>query len=196
MGTSLDDAALDVIFRAARTQNKWLAEPVPDEQLHALYDLLRWGPTSANCFPLRIVFVKSAAAKERLNALVFPGNQAKVAAAPVTAILGYDTQFYEWLPRLFPHTDARSWFVDKPDFAATTAFRNSSLQGAYFIIAARALGLDCGPMSGFDNEAVDQEFFPGGRVKSNFICAIGHGDPTGVFERLPRPAFAEACSIV
>jgi 3-hydroxypropanoate dehydrogenase len=116
--------------------------------------------------------------------------------APVTAILGYETQFYEWLPRLFPHTDARSWFVDKPDFAATTAFRNSSLQGAYFIIAARALGLDCGPMSGFDNEAVDREFFPGGRVKSNFICAIGHGDPAGLFERLPRPAFAEACSIV
>ncbi len=196
MGTPLDDAALDVIFRAARTQNKWRDEPVSDEQLHALYDLMRWGPTSANSFPLRVVFVKSPAAKERLKALVLAGNRPKVAAAPVTAILGYDTRFYEWLPRLFPHADARAWFVDKPDFAETTAFRNSSLQGAYLIIAARALGLDTGPMSGFDNEAVDREFFPGGRVKSNFLCALGHGDPAGLYERLPRPAFGEVCSIV
>jgi 3-hydroxypropanoate dehydrogenase len=196
MGTPLDDAALDVIFRSARTQNKWLSEPVSDEQLHTLYDLMRWGPTSANSFPLRIVFVKSPAAKERLEALVLAGNKPKVAAAPVTAILGYDTQFYELLPRLFPHADARAWFVDKPDFAEASAFRNSSLQGAYFIIAARALGLDTGPMSGFDNEAVDREFFPGGRVKSNFLCALGHGDPAGLHERLPRPAFSEVCSIV
>jgi 3-hydroxypropanoate dehydrogenase len=181
MGTPLNDAALDVIFRTARTQNKWLDEPVSDEQLQALYDLMRWGPTSANCLPLRIVFVKSPASKERLKALVLAGNQPKVAAAPVTAILGYDTRFYEWLP---------------PDFAEATAFRNSSLQGAYFIIAARALGLDCGPMSGFDNEAVDREFFPGGRVKSNFLCALGHGDPAGLYERLPRPPFAEVCSIL
>lgn len=116
--------------------------------------------------------------------------------APATAIIGYDTKFYDWLPRLFPHVDARSWFVDKPDFAETTAFRNSSLQGAYFIIAARAIGLDCGPMSGFDNEAVDREFFPGGQVKSNFLCAIGYGDPAGVFERLPRPNINEVCSFV
>ena len=196
MGTSLDDAALDAMFRTARTQNRWLDQPVSDEQLQALYDLMRWGPTSANSFPVRIVFVTSPAAKERLKPLVLAGNQQKVMTAPVTAILGYDTQFYDWLPRLFPHADARSWFLDKPEFADATAFRNSSLQGAYFIIAARALGLDCGPMSGFDNEAVDREFFAGGRVKSNFLCALGHGDPAGLFERLPRPAFSEVCSIV
>ena len=196
MGTSLDDAALDAMFRTARTQNRWLDQPVSDEQLQALYDLMRWGPTSANSFPVRIVFVTSPAAKERLKPLVLAGNQQKVMTAPVTAILGYDTQFYDWLPRLFPHADARSWFLDKPEFAEATAFRNSSLQGAYFIIAARALGLDCGPMSGFDNEAVDREFFAGGRVKSNFLCALGHGDPAGLFERLPRPAFSEVCSIV
>ena len=196
MGTSLDDAALDAMFRTARTQNRWLDRPVSDEQLQALYDLMRWGPTSANSFPLRIVFVTSPAAKERLKPLVLAGNQQKVMTAPVTAILGYDTQFYDWLPRLFPHVDARSWFLDKPEFAEATAFRNSSLQGAYLIIAARALGLDCGPMSGFDNEAVDREFFAGGRVKSNFLCALGHGDPAGLFERLPRPAFSEVCSIV
>ena len=196
MGTSLDDAALDAMFRTARTQNRWLDQPVSDEQLQGLYDLMRWGPTSANSFPVRIVFVTSPAAKERLKPLVLAGNQQKVMTAPVTAILGYDTQFYDWLPRLFPHADARSWFLDKPEFAEATAFRNSSLQGAYFIIAARALGLDCGPMSGFDNEAVDREFFPGGRVKSNFLCALGHGDSAGLFERLPRPAFSEVCSIV
>ena len=196
MGTSLDDAALDAMFRTARTQNRWLDQPVSDEQLQGLFDLMRWGPTSANSFPVRIVFVTSPAAKERLKPLVLAGNQQKVMTAPVTTILGYDTQFYDWLPRLFPHADARSWFLDKPEFAEATAFRNSSLQGAYFIIAARALGLDCGPMSGFDNEAVDREFFPGGRVKSNFLCALGHGDPAGLFERLPRPAFSEVCSIV
>jgi len=196
MDTPLDDIALDTLFRQARTQNKWLDKPVSDEQLRALYDLLRWGPTSANSFPLRIVFVKSPATKERLIPLVLEGNRPKVQAAPVTAILGYDTRFYDWLPRLFPHVDARAWFLDKPDFAEATAFRNSSLQGAYLILAARALGFDCGPMSGFDNEAVDREFFPGGRVKSNFICALGYGDPTGLYERLPRPDFSEVCSIL
>jgi 3-hydroxypropanoate dehydrogenase len=196
MRTPLDDAALDVIFRQARTQNKWLDEPVSNDQLVRLYDLMRWGPTSANCFPLRIVFATSPAAKERLRPLVFEGNRQKVMSAPATAILGYDTKFYEWLPRLFPHVDARAWFIDKPAFAEATAFRNSSLQGAYFIIAARSLGLDCGPMSGFDNEAVDKEFFPDGQVKSNFLCAVGYGDPAGVFARLPRPSFSEVCSIV
>jgi 3-hydroxypropanoate dehydrogenase len=196
MGTPLDDEALDVLFRAARTQNKWLDRPVSHDQLRAVYDLMRWGPTSANCFPLRIVFVTTQAAKERLKPLVFGNNQERVMTAPATAILGYDTRFYDWLPRLFPHTDARSGFIDKPDFAEVTAFRNSSLQGAYFMLAARALGLDCGPMSGFDNEAVDREFFPGGRIKSNFLCAIGYGDPTGLFERLPRPDFSEVCAIV
>jgi len=196
MGTPVDDAALDGMFRNARTQNKWLDKPVSDEQLHAVYDLLRWGATSANSFPVRIVFVKSPTVKERLIPLVLEGNREKVRTAPVTAILGYDTRFYEWLPRLFPHVDARSWFVDRPDFAEATAFRNSSLQGGYFILAARAIGLDCGPMSGFDNAAVDREFFPGGRVKSNFICALGYGDPSGLHERLPRPDFGEVCSIV
>jgi 3-hydroxypropanoate dehydrogenase len=196
MGTPLDDAALDAIFRQARTQNKWLDAPVSNDQLVALYDLMRWGPTSANCFPVRIVFVASPAAKERLKPLVLEGNRPKVMSAPVTAILGYDTRFYEWLPRLFPHADARSWFIDKPAFAEATAFRNSSLQGAYFIIAARALGLDCGPMSGFDNEAVDKEFFPGEEVKSNFICAVGYADPAGLYDRLPRPSFSEVCKIV
>ena len=196
MGTPLDDAALDTIFRTARTQNKWLDKPVSREQLVALYELMRWGPTSANCFPIRIVFVMTPAAKERLKSLVLEGNREKVMTAPVTAILGYDTQFYDWLPRLFPHVDARSWFVDKPDFAETTAFRNSSLQGAYFIMAARAIGLDCGPMSGYDNEAVDREFFRGGRIKSNFLCALGYGDPSGLFDRLPRPDANEVCSFV
>jgi nitroreductase len=195
MSAPLDDAALDRIFRDARTQNKWLDKPVSNEQLVAIYDLMRWGPTSANSFPVRIVFVTSLTAKERLRPLVLEGNRPKVMAAPATAILGYDTKFYDWLPRLFPHVDARAWFIDKPEFAEATAFRNSSLQGAYFIIAARSLGLDCGPMSGFDNEAVDNEFFPGGRVKSNFLCAVGYGDPTGLFERLPRPGFAEVCTI-
>jgi 3-hydroxypropanoate dehydrogenase len=196
MATPLNDAALDVIFRQARTQNKWLDTPISNDQLMALYDLMRWGPTSANSFPLRIVFVASPAAKQRLIPLVFEGNRQKVLTAPVTAILGLDTKFYDWLPRLFPHVDARTWFVDKPDFAETTAFRNSSLQGGYFIIAARAIGLDCGPMSGFDNDAVDREFFPGGQIKSNFICALGHGDPAGLFPRSPRPNFGEVCSIV
>jgi len=196
MGTPLEDAALDTIFRTARTQNKWLDRPVSRDQLVALYELMRWGPTSANCFPIRIVFVTTLETKERLKPLVLQGNHEKVMTAPVTAIMGYDTRFYDWLPRLFPHVDARSWFVDKPDFAETTAFRNSSLQGAYLIIAARAIGLDCGPMSGFDNEAVDREFFPGGRIKSNFICALGYGDPSGLLGRLPRPAVNEVCSFV
>ena len=196
MATPLDDTALDVIFRQARTQNKWLDTPVSNDQLMALYDLMRWGPTSANSFPVRIVFVASQAAKQRLVPLVLEGNREKVLNAPVTAILGFDTKFYDWLPRLFPHADARAWFVDKPDFAAMTAFRNGSLQGGYFIIAARAIGFDCGPMSGFDNEAVDREFFPSGQIKSNFICSLGHGDPAGLFPRSPRPNFNEVCSIV
>jgi nitroreductase len=192
----LADAALDTIFRTARSQNKWLDQPVSREQLVALYGLMRWGPTSANCFPVRIVFVVTPAAKERLKPLVLQGNREKVATAPVTAIIGYDTRFYDWLPRLFPHADARAWFVDKPDFAEATAFRNSSLQGAYLIMAARAIGLDCGPMSGYDNEAVDREFFPGGRIKSNFICALGYGDPSGLFDRLPRPETSEVCTFL
>ena len=157
---------------------------------------MKWGPTSANSFPARIVFVISEESKKRLAAVVFEGNRLKVMTAPATAIIGFDTQFYELLPRLFPHRDMRSLFVDKPEFAQTSAFRNGTLQGAYLMLAARAIGLDCGPMSGFDNDGVDREFFPGGRVKSNFICALGYGDPSGVFQRLPRPSFSEACEIV
>ena len=164
------------------------------EQLVALYDLMKWGPTSHNSFPVRIVFVATPEARERLKPLMFESNRAKVAAAPAIAIIGYDTKFYEWLPRLFPQRDMRAVYADKPEFAESTAFRNSSLQGGYFILAARSLGLDCGPMSGFDNAAVDREFFPDGRIKSNFVCAIGHGDPGGLHDRQPRPAFGEACS--
>ncbi len=195
MGIPLDDAALDTLMRSARSQNKWLDRPVDRSQLVALYDLMKWGPTSANSFPVRIIFVATLAGKERLRPLVSEGNASKVMAAPVTAIIGYDTQFFEWLPRLFPHRDMRAGFVGKPELAAASAFRNGTLQGAYFMLMARALGLDCGPMSGFDNALVDREFFPGGRIQSNFLCSIGFGDPAGVFERLPRPAFDEVCRI-
>lgn len=192
----IDDAGLDLLFRKARTQNDWLSKPVSTAQLHEIYDLMKMGPTSANCSPLRIVFVTTPDGKKRLAATVSAGNSGKVLAAPVTAILGYDLFFYENLPRLFPHNQtARSWFEGKPH-SEPTAFRNSSLQGAYFMLAARAVGLDCGPMSGFDNGKVDAEFFPGGRIKSNFICSIGHGDPAKIFERSPRYGFDEICKIV
>jgi 3-hydroxypropanoate dehydrogenase len=196
MDRLLDDQALDVIFRTARTPRKWMERPVSEEQLRALYDLMRWGPTSLNSFPIRIVFIATQVAKERLKPLVFAGNQEKVMVAPVTAIIGYDALFYEWLPWLAPHVDIGSRFIDKPDFAELTAFRNSTLQGAYFIIAARAIGLDCGPMSGFDNIAVDQEFFPDGRIKSDFICALGYGDRASLHERLPRPDFGDVCAVL
>jgi|YNPNPStandDraft_1061719.scaffolds.fasta_scaffold23506_2 3-hydroxypropanoate dehydrogenase len=192
----LDDAALDQLFRNARTHNAWLDKPVPDSLLVELHDLMKWGPTSANCWPLRVVFVKSPAAKARLIPLLMEGNRAKTQAAPVTAILGMDMAFYEQLPRLFPHTDARAWFVGNDALIEATAFRNSSLQGAYFILAARALGLDCGPMSGFDAAAVDAEFFAGTTIKSNFLCNLGYGDPAGLFPRSPRPAFSEVCQIL
>jgi 3-hydroxypropanoate dehydrogenase len=193
---AVNDEALDTIFRRARTQNKWLDKPVSPAMLMAIYDLMRLGPTSANCSPARIVFAASADAKERLAAHCSPANAPKVRAAPVTAIIGYDLDFASHLPKLFPHNqDAMNWFTE-PVHVQTTAFRNGSLQGAYFLIAARALGLDCGPMSGFDNAAVDQAFFAGTKVKSNFICSVGHGDPSGVFERSPRLTFDEACKIV
>ena len=162
----------------------------------ALYELVKWGPTSFNCFSLRIAFVVTPAAKARLLPLLSESNRPKAAGAPAIAIIGYDTRFYDQMPRLFPGRDLRSEFVDKPRFAETTAFRNGSLQGGYFILAARALGLDCGPMSGFDNEAVDREFFSGAGVKSNFLCSIGYGDPTGLRERFPRPRFGEVCSVL
>jgi 3-hydroxypropanoate dehydrogenase len=193
---AVNDEALDTIFRSARTQNKWLDKPVSTALLMAVYDLMRMGPTSANCSPARLVFVTTAEAKDRLAKYCSPANKPKVLSAPVTAILGYDVAFPELLPKLFPHDQtAKSWFADR-GHAEHTAFRNGSLQGGYFIVAARALGLDCGPMSGFDNAGVDGEFFAGTQVKSNFICGVGHGDPSGVFARSPRLAFDEACKIV
>lgn len=191
----LDDVALDRLFRTARTHNR-LHGPVTDAELRAIYELMKWGPTSSNCQPARIVFVRSVEAKERLKPALSSANRDKSMAAPVTAILAYDLHFYEYLPRLFPHNaGARSWFAGKPD-TPIHALRNATLQGAYFMLAARAVGLDCGPMSGFDHAKVDAAFFPDGRVKSNFLCNLGRGDPSALFERLPRFAFAEVCRIV
>lgn len=196
MHHAISDDALDQLFRTARTQNKWLDKPVSQTLLHALYELMRMGPTSANCSPARVIFVTSQESREKLKALVSPGNVPKVMTAPVTAVIGHDLEFYEKLPQLFPHADARSWFVGNETLAQTTAFRNGTLQGAYLMMAARAVGLDCGPMSGFDNAGVDAAFFAGTKVKSNFICGLGYGDSTGVFPRSPRLAFDEACQIV
>jgi len=196
MTHAVNDEALDTIFRGARSQNKWLDKPVSPALLMAVYDLMRFGPTSANCSPARIVFVVSPEAKARLKPLLAPTNIEKTMTAPAVAIVGYDLDFPEHLPRLFPHNSgAKDWFND-PAHRQTTAFRNGSLQGGYLIIAARALGLDCGPMSGFSNEGVDREFFAGTNVKSNFICALGYGDPSGLFERNPRLTFDEACQIL
>jgi nitroreductase len=194
---ALDDAALDQIFREARTYNGWLDKPVSDEQLRAVWDLMKMGPTSANMLPARIVWVKSSEAKEKLAGLAGGTNPDKIRQAPVTAIIGYDLDFHEHLPWLFPHTDAKSWFEGNEPLRAEGAFRNSSLQGAYFIIACRALGLDTGPMSGFDNAGVDAAFFADQpRVRSNFICSVGYGDPTSIFERSPRPDFEKFNRIV
>ena len=183
------------LFTEARTQNGWLDTPVPDETLRRLYELFKWGPTSANCSPARVIFVRSAEAKARLVTCMAAGNVGKVEQAPVTAVIGMDMDFYEKLPRLFPHADARSWFVGKPAMIEATAFRNSSLQGAYLMLAARALGLGCGPMSGFDADKLDAEFWAGTPVKTNFVCSLGHGDPAQLFARSPRLAFDEACSL-
>ena len=196
MSTRLDAAALKQLFLEARTQNKWQPKDVPDSLLKELVDVVKMGPTSANCSPARIVFVKSAAAKERLKPLLAPGNVDKTMSAPVVAIIGHDMAFYDHLPQLFPHADAKSWFVGKPEHIGMTAFRNGSLQGAYLMLAARALGLDIGAMSGFDNAKVDAEFFPDTTVKSNFICNIGYGDPSGVMARSPRFTFDEMAVIV
>lgn len=196
MSEPIGAAALDQLFRSARTHNVWLDTPVTDEQLHQLYELLKWGPTSANCSPMRVVFVKSAEAKEKLRPAMSAGNLAKTMKAPVTAIVGTDHAFYERLPELFPHTDARSWFVGNQALIDTTAFRNATLQGAYLIMAARAVGLDCGPMSGFDNAKVDAAFFAGTTVKSNFLVSLGHGDASALFPRSPRLPFDQACRIL
>jgi 3-hydroxypropanoate dehydrogenase len=184
------------LFTQARTQNGYRPTVVSDDQLRALYDLLKWGPTSANCSPARFVFVRSAQAKEKLLACAAPGNVAKIKQAPVTAVIGMDMAFYEKLPQLFPHADARSWFAGNDAKIAETAFRNSSLQGGYFILAARAIGLDCGPMSGFDATKLDAAFWSGTTVKTNFICTLGEGDPSKLFARSPRLGFEEACSLV
>ena len=191
----LSDACLDQVFRAARTHNGFVDRAVTDDTLREIYDLFKWGPTTANSSPGRFVFVKGKAAKERLRPALDEGNVSKTMAAPVTAIVAYDTEFYEKLPKLFPHTDARSWYAGNPPKIETTALRNGSLQGAYLIIAARALGLDCGPMSGFDNAVVDAAFFPDGKWKSNFLCNLGYGDPAKVRPRGPRLGFDEACRI-
>jgi 3-hydroxypropanoate dehydrogenase len=193
---AVNDEALDTIFRNARTHNKWLDKPVSPTLLMAIYDLMRWGPTSANVSPARVVFVVSKEAKERLKPYLGAANVDKTMTAPATAIIGHDLDFARHVPKLFPHNPgARDWFKDSA-FAEKTAFRNGTLQGAYFIIAARALGLDCGPMSGFDNEGVDREFFAGTAIKSNFLCSVGYGDRAGVFARRPRLSFDEACRIV
>lgn len=190
MSEPLSDSALDQLFRTARSYNGYHDTPVSEAQLHAIWDLMKFGPTSANCLPARIIWCTSDTAKQKLAALAMPTNAGKILAAPVTAIIGMDLEFYENLPDLFPHADARSWFVGNDDLAKATAFRNSSLQGAYFILAARALGLDTGAMSGFSNDAVDAAFFADQpSVKSNFIATLGYGDPATIFERSPRPDF-------
>ena len=195
MRTPVSDGAIDQLFREARTHNGWLDTPVSDAVLRQLYDLAKMGPTSANCQPMRLVFVKSREAKERLKPYLAPGNVEKTMAAPVTVIVAYDLEFYERLPQLFPHADARSWFVGNDELIRTTAFRNGTLQGGYLILAARSLGLDCGPMSGFDNAKVDAAFFPDGKVKSNFLVNLGYGDPSKLFARSPRPTFESACRV-
>ncbi len=192
----LAQPALNQLFLEAHTHNAWQDKPVADELLHQLYGLLRMGPTSANNSPARIVFVKSQAAKQKLMPALMEGNRAKTLAAPVTAIIGYDLRFYDHLAKLFPNApDAASWFNKDEQTAFTNAFRNGTLQGAYLIVAARALGLDCGPMSGFDNRQVDELFFAGTQVKSNFLCNLGYGDPAGVYPRNPRLSFEQACRI-
>ncbi|HZW13257.1 MAG TPA: malonic semialdehyde reductase [Noviherbaspirillum sp.] len=191
----LNETALNTLFLQARTQQGWHDRPVSDAQLQQIYDLMKWGPTSANCSPARIVFVKSPEAKEKLLACMNSGNVEKTRTAPVTAIIGMDMEFYEKLPQLYPHTDARSWFAGNQPVIEATAMRNSSLQGGYFIMAARAVGLDCAPMSGFDADKLNAAFFAGTPVKANFVCSIGYGDSSKVHPRGPRLAFDEACRI-
>jgi len=192
----LTDQALDQLFRSARSQNGWQDKPVSDEQLQQVYELMKWGPTSANSCPARIVFVKSDEAKQRLKPSLQEGNIEKSMTAPVVAIIGMDMEFYEEFGILFPHTDAKSWYVGKPEKIQESAFRDSSLQAAYLMLAARSIGLDCGPMSGFDNAVLDAEFFPDGKVKSNFICGLGYGDETKVYPRLARLTYERVCQVV
>lgn len=190
-----DGSALSIMFEDARTHSAWQDRPVSEDVLRAAWDLAKMGPTSANCSPARIVFVVSREAKEKLKPALSEGNLAKTMAAPATAIFGYDLAFYERLPELFPHTDARSWFVGNDKLIETTAFRNGTLQSGYFILAARALGLDCGPMSGFDNAKVDEAFFAGTSIRSNFLCNLGYGDASKLRPRNKRLSFEDACRI-
>ena len=195
MNTAIAKESIQQLFTAARTHHAWRDSPVSDGLLHEIYELTKWGPTSANCLPMRIAFVKSKAAKEKLLPALAGGNLEQVRAAPVTAIIAYDQKFYDHLPTLFPAFDARSMFVSNPSLSEQTAFRNGSLQGAYFILAARALGLDTGPMSGFDNAKVDQAFFENSSWKSNFLCNIGYGDAAKLYPRGPRLRFDQTCVI-
>jgi 3-hydroxypropanoate dehydrogenase len=203
--TTLSDDTLDILFRKARTHNAWLDKPVGDDLLHQLYELMKYGPTSANSNPARIIFLRTPEAKERLRPALSPTNVDKTMKAPVTAIVGFDLKFYEQTPKLFPNNPAmRDNFAKSPQVAEITAFRNGSLQGGYMILAARVLGLECGPMSGFDNAKVDAEFFSASAgnppsfvdVKSNFLCNLGYGDPSKLFPRNPRLAFEEACRLL
>lgn len=196
MSNRLDETAQRQLFLDARTHNKWQKKDIQDSVLVDLVDLLKMAPTSANQSPARFVFVKSPEAKARLKPHLVPGNVDKTMEAPVSAIIGTDYKFYDHLPKLFPHKDARSWFVGNKEFADVSAFRNGTLQGGYFILAARAVGLDCGPISGFDNAGVDAEFFAGTDIKSNFICNLGYGDPAGLFDRSPRFTFDEMATII
>jgi 3-hydroxypropanoate dehydrogenase len=195
MNTAISPESIQQLFTTARTHHVWQNKPVADELLREVYDLAKWGPTSCNCLPMRIVFVKSKAAKEKLFPALMGGNIEHVRSAPVTAIIAYDQKFYDELPTLFPAFDARSMFASNPALSEQTAFRNSSLQGAYFILAARALGLDTGPMSGFDNAKVDQAFFEKSSWKSNFLCNLGYGDPAKLHPRGPRLSFEQTCVI-
>ena len=197
MRETVNDSGLNSIFRNARTQNSWQAQFVADDLLRKMYDLMKMGPTSANCSPARFIFVVSPEGKEKLKPALSAGNLAKTISAPVTAIIGYDTKFYELLPELFPHDKtAPSWFSGNEALAQETAFRNGTLQAAYLMIAARSLGLDCGPMSGFDQAKVNEAFWPDGRIKANFLCNIGYGDDAKIFPRGPRLAFERACEII
>ena len=193
---TVGDTAMDQVFREARTHNRWTDRPVPDHILQDLYALMKMGPTSANMSPARIVFVRSPDAKARLRPTLAPGNVDKTMTAPVCAIIGHDLDFWTHLPKLFPHKDMTGMFRENPAMAEEAAFRNGSLQGGYFILAARSLGLDCGPMSGFDNDAVDRAFFAGTRIRSNFLCNLGYGDGSSLFPRAPRFRFDEVCSIL
>jgi len=196
MNDRLSKTALDQLFLEARSHNAWKKEDVPDAVLKELVDITKMGPTSANCCPARFVFVKSDEAKNRLKPHLSPGNVEKTMTAPVCVIIAHDMKFYEHLPKLFPHADAKSWFTGKDDHIQATAIRNGTLQGAYFMLAARGIGLDVGAMSGFDNAGVDAEFFPQGHIKSNFLCNLGVGDPAGLFDRSPRFDFDEMAEII